>query len=159
MTNTNKTITLFLVFFLTATLLIAQNPRLIVQRGHTAPITDAVISKKNNLLITTSYDKSVKIWDYSTGKELMSYENMYNGFSPVKLALSADEQYLFIVKGAKNYDKIELENFNGSFSNKETEQFVSLATNKVNNDIAIAQYNSGYGKRTTSIKKIDPVLN
>lgn len=156
MTNTNKTITLFLVFFLTTTFLIAQNPRFIVQRGHTAPITDAVVSKKNNLIVTTSYDKSVKIWDYSTGKELMSYENMYVGFSPIKLALSADEQYLFIVKGAKNYDKIDLENFNGSFSNKETEQFVSLATNKSNNDIAIAQYNSGLWKTNYINKKDRP---
>ena len=63
----------------------SQEPSLIVQRGHTAPVTDAAISYKNNLLATTSYDKTIKLWDLKSGKEIKTFSDLGIGFSPVRL--------------------------------------------------------------------------
>jgi WD40 repeat protein len=41
--------------------------------GHTQDINSAVLSPKNNVVLTSSDDNSVKIWDIDTGKELLSF--------------------------------------------------------------------------------------
>ena len=64
-----KLITLHFLLFLLITLC-AQSPQLILPIGHTSVLTDAQFSHDGKRVITTSYDKIVKIWDVQFGKLL-----------------------------------------------------------------------------------------
>lgn len=101
-----KITSLFLLFF--SVFAIAQTPQLVIQRGHTAPVTDAVISNKHELVITTSYDKTVKIWQKETARELRSYSGLMQGFSPIQLALSFDENTLLVSSTGGSISEINL---------------------------------------------------
>ena len=47
-----------------------QSPQLILPIGHTSVLTDAQFSHDGNRVVTSSYDKIVKIWDVKSGKLL-----------------------------------------------------------------------------------------
>ncbi len=88
---------LFISFFCGITK--AQSPQFVIQRGHIAPITDAIFSAKQNLLITTSFDKSIKVWQAQSGKELRTFPNVMQGFSQIRLALLPDGQSFIALTG------------------------------------------------------------
>jgi WD40 repeat protein/uncharacterized caspase-like protein len=49
---------------------LAQEPRLVVQMGHAEPVTAVGFSLDGKILGSGSSDKTVKLWDVSTGQEL-----------------------------------------------------------------------------------------
>ena len=51
----------------------AQAPRLMVPIGHTNSITSCAYSKDGKFIVTGSEDKTAKIWDANTGKELQNF--------------------------------------------------------------------------------------
>ncbi|MFK7949117.1 MAG: caspase family protein [Saprospiraceae bacterium] len=64
-----------LLFFAIITLTaIAQHPKLILQKGHTAPITDIAISEDGRLAASASFDGTIRLWDVLSKKELGIYE-------------------------------------------------------------------------------------
>jgi WD40 repeat protein len=67
-------------------------------RGHTDLIQEVVFSKNGNKLISTSYDKTVRIWDVEKGEQENSLEGHASG--TVGLAVSMDGRR--IVSGAKD---------------------------------------------------------
>ncbi len=49
----------------------AQTPQpLLILKGHTDPVSTVAVSPDGKILATGSFDKSVKLWDAATGKEL-----------------------------------------------------------------------------------------
>ncbi|MBI5209719.1 MAG: caspase family protein [Elusimicrobia bacterium] len=49
-------------------------PLLTVQKGHTAAITAIGMSKDGKYLVSASEDDSIKLWDFATGKEVLTVQ-------------------------------------------------------------------------------------
>lgn len=92
-----KKIMLILVVF-TYTLL-ANNAILSINTGgHTAQITDVIVSK-NKDIISSSHDNSIRVWDSKSGKEKRKFlgEIYEDTKGPIySIALSPDEKYLAV---------------------------------------------------------------
>ena len=59
----------FLVFCLTVNLFAQEKVSLIVQSGHSGPVTDVVFSADDRFIITSGEDKRIVIWDRTTQKQ------------------------------------------------------------------------------------------
>lgn len=71
----------------------AQEPRLILPIGHTAPIYTAVFSADGKWVLTASEDKTAKIWDYQSGLLLA---NLQGHSAPVLEAdFSSDGNFIY----------------------------------------------------------------
>ena len=64
---------LLVLFFAKAAL--AQTPQLVIPRGHAEDVSKIAISPDNKMLASGSWDKTVKIWDLASGKELKTLGN------------------------------------------------------------------------------------
>ncbi len=80
---------LFCSFILLA---FAQKPELMIPRGHAESITQLSISPDGKLLASGSWDKSVRIWDIRSGRELKALEGFPNWVNSV--AFSPDGKKL-----------------------------------------------------------------
>ena len=72
-----KKIILFLVFLITAFVCeyasAADKPEIFVQLGHVAEVTSIAFSPDEKYLVSGSMDKSVKIWEIATGREIRTF--------------------------------------------------------------------------------------
>lgn len=78
-----------------STTLHAQQPQLILQKGHTAPITDIVISEDGRYIISGSFDGTIHLWDALSKKELRVFDTQSMGH--LELALKGN-----LLAGATN---------------------------------------------------------
>lgn len=86
-----KLITLcFFLFLLTK--VCAQSPQLILPIGHTSVLTDAQFNHDGKRVITTSYDKIVKIWDAQSGKLLANLKG--HNETIIMTKYSPDDKYI-----------------------------------------------------------------
>ncbi len=67
-------VTLCFVTFLS----LAQKPELMIPRGHAESVDQLSLSPNGKLLASGSWDKSVRIWEVSSGRELKAIENFAN---------------------------------------------------------------------------------
>jgi len=65
-----KNIFLFFVLIFCSGLLFAQNPELVVQKGHGFKITCFAFSPDGKFIVSGSMDNTLKLWDIQTGKEI-----------------------------------------------------------------------------------------
>ena len=49
-----------------------------VLRAHILPLTNVAFNKSGSTFITGSYDRTCKVWDTASGKELLSLEGHRN---------------------------------------------------------------------------------
>ncbi|NJN77409.1 MAG: hypothetical protein HC803_03020 [Saprospiraceae bacterium] len=84
---------LLLIFITFSILLSAQQPRLILQKGHTAPITDIAISEDGRLIASASFDGTILLWDALSKKELAIFE-MGNEGSMGQLQVEFKDDFL-----------------------------------------------------------------
>jgi len=75
----------------------SQEPELIIPVGHTELINEAVFSPDGKYIFTSSYDKTVKRWDVSTGKVMNTYVDGEYAIESVQI--SSDGRY-FITEPA-----------------------------------------------------------
>ena len=77
--------------------------------GHNALIRDIVITKDKKYFISASEDKTVKVWDIETGKEVKKFIGEIgkgvNG-KIYSILLTPDEQKLFVTVFTKKTDVV-----------------------------------------------------
>jgi WD40 repeat protein len=74
-----------------------QSIETIVQRGHELAVISVAISPDSNYVATGSRDKSAKLWELSTGREVRSF--LGHQFSVNSLDFSSDGKYLITGNG------------------------------------------------------------
>lgn len=91
--NFNKIILLaaFLIFILPAK---SQDESLNFSFGHTKPITTIAISNTGKYVATAATDKSIKLWDVKTGKEIATFLNAKSNTS--KICFDANDTRIFV---------------------------------------------------------------
>ncbi|KKK95370.1 hypothetical protein LCGC14_2673470 [marine sediment metagenome] len=84
---------LIIVAFALSTLRAQDYPiETVVQTGHYAEVTSVAYSSDGRFAATGSSDKTVKLWETSTGKEIRSY--LGHTHNVLYLAFSPDDKYL-----------------------------------------------------------------
>jgi WD40 repeat protein len=63
----------FVAVIVFACQIVAQNIRLVPPVGHTAQVTDVDISNDGRYIVSSSVDKTVIVWDYATGREIVKF--------------------------------------------------------------------------------------
>jgi WD40 repeat protein len=83
---------------------VPDSARMLVLNGHTASVSCAAYSPDGKTLATGSHDKSVKLWDTTTGKERANFKDFAN---PLRcLAFSPDGQTLAATCANENTVKL-----------------------------------------------------
>ncbi len=79
----------------------AQNLEIITPTGHNEDVTSIAVSSDNKILISGSYDKTVKLWDIKTGFMLHSFSDLNNRI--VNVDISTDGKYVLGGDEKNNY--------------------------------------------------------
>ncbi|RCR67286.1 caspase family protein [Larkinella punicea] len=94
-------ITTLLLHLFLAPFAYAQKPELVVPVGHTSTITSVAISPNGKYAISGSRDKTVRLWEVETGREIHRFEGHTDDVTTV--AFSSDGRY--IISGGSLEDK------------------------------------------------------
>ena len=69
----------------------AQKPEMVTQMGHSGIIIASALSSDNRFILSGSYDKTVKLWNFSTGKLIRTFYGHIDVITCV--AISKDNNY------------------------------------------------------------------
>ena len=137
----------FALFFLPL-FAFSQSIETIIQKGHELAVVAVAISKDSNYVATASRDKSAKLWEMSTGREVRSF--LGHEATVTSIEFTSDGKYLISGSNDKTIRIWDV------YSGKEV---FNLATSDIITDVAIdprmkffvvAGYgNSGYGDSAT----------
>lgn len=130
---------IILIATLLPVLSFGQLPQLVLQRGHNAPITAIVLNSNEQYALTGSWDKSAKLWELSTGKELRTYPSCLNSFAKMSITWHPSQDF-FAVGGSDGSLKIiNIENGRvlHTLDNKDND-IVGLGYNKNGEELIIA---------------------
>ena len=58
-----------------------QGPEIFVQMGHSGEVRSIAISPDNKFLLSGSDDKTIKLWNLATGREIRTFKGHQEGFS------------------------------------------------------------------------------
>lgn len=83
----------------------AQRAELVVQTGHTSGVSSLAFSPDGKLLASGSYDKTIKVWDVSTGRQLRTDNDPSYSSSSIQVIFSPDGRWL---AGASKWGKQRL---------------------------------------------------
>src|ERR1041384_4960635 len=70
----------------------AQSFETILQQGHELAVISVAVSPDSNYVATGSRDKSAKLWELSTGREVRSF--LGHDYSVTSIDISSDGKYL-----------------------------------------------------------------
>ncbi|MBX2901152.1 MAG: caspase family protein [Cyclobacteriaceae bacterium] len=83
---------ILLIILASATVAHSQSIETIIQKGHELAVVAVAISPDSNYVATASRDKSAKLWELSTGREVRSF--LGHQASVIALDFSSDGKYL-----------------------------------------------------------------
>src|ERR1043165_7456950 len=69
-----------------------QSIETVIQRGHELAVVAVAVSPDSNYVVTGSRDKSAKLWELSTGREVRSF--LGHDYSVTSVDISRDGKYL-----------------------------------------------------------------
>lgn len=78
---------------------IAQNLETVIQKGHELAVVAVAVSPDSNFVATASKDKSIKLWELSTGREIRTF--LGHEMTVSSIAFSSDGKFLL----SGSYDK------------------------------------------------------
>lgn len=84
----------FVLLFLISGKLLAQKPVLVIPKGHTETVTDALIFGKNQYVLSGGRDNSIKIWDLRSQKEIASFAGEKGRGAYSFVGITPDEEYV-----------------------------------------------------------------
>ena len=87
----SKMLLLLFVCFLLCAATQGQGLEAVIQKGHTYDIETFIVTRDSLYVVTASNDKTAKLWDYKTGRELKTY---YHDFNVGVVTLSPDGKQL-----------------------------------------------------------------
>lgn len=85
----------YFIFFLSVAFSfrsVGQSIETVIQRGHELAVVAVAVSPDSNYVVTGSRDKSAKLWELSTGREVRSF--LGHDFSITSVDVSSDGKYL-----------------------------------------------------------------
>ena len=139
---------MFFVLLILPLLGFSQSLETIIQKGHELAVVSVAVSSDSNYVATGSKDKSIKLWDRSTGREIRSF--LGHEATVTGIEFTADGKYL--VSGGNDRAIRIWDVYSGN-------EVYHLATDGIVTDIAVdpkmkffvvAGYNdSGYGDSAT----------
>jgi len=139
---------LFFILLILPLLGFSQSLETIIQKGHELAVVSVAVSSDSNYVATGSKDKSIKLWDRSTGREIRSF--LGHEATVTSIEFTADGKYL--VSGGNDRAIRIWDVYSGN-------EVYHLATDGIVTDIAVdpkmkffvvAGYNdSGYGDSAT----------
>ncbi len=101
------------IFLFTGVLSVySQNIRLVPPVGHTAQITDVDISDDGRYIVSSSVDKTVIVWDFATGREIVKFAGTEYGV--VSCAFSEKSNKVYSAGWDGKVREWSLETFNQS---------------------------------------------
>jgi len=141
-------IPVLLLFLLSSTLLYAQSLETIVQRGHELAVVCVAISPDSSLVATGSKDKSVKLWDVSTGREVRSL--LGHEATVTSVAFTADGKQLLTGSNDQTYRMWNVASGRELYSFTSHNYITAVATDPKGRFFLAAGYNrSGYADSIT----------
>ena len=96
-----------IIFFLVTFNLCAQNPELVVQKGHGSKITCFFFSSDGRFIVSGSMDNTLKLWDIQTGKEIRAFIGHKGNINSV--AISDNNKYILSTSNDKTIKLWDLE--------------------------------------------------
>src|SRR5579871_2224043 len=80
------------LLFISSALLAQEEVETVIQRGHELAVIAVAASPDSNYIVTGSRDKSAKLWELHSGREVRSF--LGHDFSVPSTAISSDGKYL-----------------------------------------------------------------
>lgn len=152
---------LVLIFIFCPLLCICQSLETVIQKGHELAVVTVAISPDSNYVATGSKDKSAKLWEMSTGREVRSF--LGHEGTVTSLAFTSDGNTLISGSNDKSIRLWEVATGKEIYSIRTDDIVTDLAVDPHLNFFVVAGYgNSGYGdsitiydfKSKNNIKKI-----
>lgn len=110
----------------------------ILQKGHELAVLDVVISPDSNYVVTTSRDKSAKLWELSTGREVRSF--LGHEASVTTAAFSSDGKLLFTGSNDKRVRLWEVMTGKELYSRSTDDYVTTVAFDPLNRFMVYAGY-------------------
>ncbi|HET6544734.1 MAG TPA: caspase family protein [Chryseolinea sp.] len=148
---------LILVFFFCPFLALCQSLETVVQKGHELAVVAVAISPDSNYIVSGSKDKSAKLWEISTGREVRSY--LGHEATVTSLEFTADGKTLITGSNDKSIRFWDVSTGKEIYSIHTDDIITDIAIDPKLHFFVVAGYgNSGYGDSITvydlSSKKI-----
>ncbi|MEJ7647247.1 MAG: caspase family protein [Chryseolinea sp.] len=126
----------------------AQTLQTIVQHGHELAVVAVAVSPDSNYVATGSKDKSLKLWELSTGREVRSF--LGHEASVTSAAFTSDRKYLISGSNDKSVRMWQVKDGKEVFAIKTNDIITDIAVDPKSNFFVVAGYgNSGYGDSAT----------
>ena len=136
------------VFFMIPLLSGAQTIETIIQKGHELAVVCVATSPDSNYVATGSRDKSAKLWEMNTGREVRSF--LGHEATVTSVVFSSDGKFLITGSNDKTTRIWEVSTGKEIFTNTTSDIVTSIAIDPSMKFFVVAGYgNSGYGDSAT----------
>ena len=123
---------------------VAQKLETVIQKGHELAVMSVAVSSDSNYVATTSLDKSAKLWQLSTGREVRSFLGHEMGVTAV--AFSPDGNILLTGSNDRSIRLWEVSTGKEIFKQKTGDYITAVAIDPRQRFFVYAGYNTtGYG--------------